>query len=60
VLITGSTAGIGEAYARYLASQAANITLVGRSKEKLQELNAQLPSKSLRDLKVSDLQEASN
>ena len=31
ILITGCTAGIGEAYAEYLALQGAKLTLVGRS-----------------------------
>lgn len=45
VLITGASSGIGEAFAKLLADQRANLILTARSKEKLQELATALANK---------------
>ena len=41
-LITGASSGIGEAFAKELASRQTNLVLVARSQEKLQRLSEQL------------------
>lgn len=41
-LITGASSGLGEAFARQLAQQGANLVLVARSEEKLNRL-AEMP-----------------
>ncbi|MEZ4840075.1 MAG: SDR family oxidoreductase [Flavobacteriaceae bacterium] len=43
-LVCGSTQGIGKATAKLLAEEGANITLVARNEEKLQEVLAELPT----------------
>ena len=43
-LICGSTSGIGKASAMELASQGANITLVARNEDKLNQVLSELPS----------------
>ena len=42
VLITGATDGLGRGVARDLAARGANVLLHGRSREKLDELSAEL------------------
>ena len=44
-VITGSTSGIGEVYAHYLADKGINILLIGRSPEKLKKLATTLLGK---------------
>lgn len=44
-LITGASSGIGRDMARYLASKKYELILVGRDKEKLEELQETLPTK---------------
>ena len=41
-LVTGASAGIGEAFARYIASTGMNVILVARRKEKLENLAAEI------------------
>lgn len=45
VLITGATAGIGEAAARLFASEGANLILTGRRKQRLEKLQKELLNK---------------
>ena len=51
-LITGASRGIGEAMARYCAAKKMNLTLVARTKEKLQELAYKLSEEYSVDVKV--------
>jgi short-subunit dehydrogenase len=44
VIITGASSGIGLATAKLLAKQGARIALVSRSKEKLEQLSAEVPN----------------
>ena len=44
-LITGASSGIGLDMARYLATKKFELILVARSKEKLEEIQEQLPTK---------------
>ncbi len=44
-LITGASSGIGLDMARYLATQKCELILVARNKEKLEEIQEQLPTK---------------
>lgn len=44
-LITGASSGIGLDMARYLASQQCELVLVSRNKEKLEQIQEQLPTK---------------
>lgn len=44
-LITGASSGIGLDMARYLATKKCELILVARSKEKLEEIQSQLPTK---------------
>ncbi len=44
-LITGASSGIGLDMARYLATQKCELILVSRNKEKLEEIQEQLPTK---------------
>ena len=44
-LITGASSGIGETFARELASQKKNLVLVARSKDKLEQLATKLEQK---------------
>ncbi|KAL4920309.1 hypothetical protein BDW62DRAFT_199032 [Aspergillus aurantiobrunneus] len=45
VLITGASMGIGEAFARIVAAEGANLALFARSKDKLQGITADLQKK---------------
>ncbi len=47
VLITGASSGIGEATARHFSSLGYEVVLVARSRDKLEKLSRELPSKSL-------------
>jgi 3-oxoacyl-[acyl-carrier protein] reductase len=55
-LVCGSTAGIGKASAMELALLGANVTLLARDKEKLQETLAQLPNNGSQqhDFQIAD------
>jgi short-subunit dehydrogenase len=44
VIVTGASSGIGLATAKLLAKQGAKLALVSRSKEKLEQLSAELPN----------------
>ena len=44
-LITGASSGIGLDMARYLATKKCELILVSRNKEKLEEIQEQLPTK---------------
>lgn len=44
VIVTGASSGIGLATAKLLAKQGARLALVSRSKEKLEQLSAELPN----------------
>lgn len=44
-LITGASSGIGLDMARYLASKKYELILVGRNKEKLEQVQETLPTK---------------
>jgi hypothetical protein len=44
-LITGASSGIGLDMAKYLATKKCELILVARSKEKLEEIQEQLPTK---------------
>ena len=45
-LITGASSGIGLDIARYLATQNCELILVARNKEKLEEIQESLPTKT--------------
>lgn len=51
-LVTGASSGIGEQYAKQLASRELNIVLVGRNKEKLFFLEKEIRSESQVNVKV--------
>lgn len=55
VLITGATSGIGLAFARLCAERGDVLVLVGRSKEKLEEVVDALPAETIAHAIVSDL-----
>ena len=59
-LITGASSGIGETFARELASQKTDLVLVARSQDKLEKLAAELSSKDRVKVEViaRDLTEA--
>ena len=44
VIVTGASSGIGLATAKLLAKQGARLVLVSRSKDKLEQLSAELPN----------------
>ena len=44
-LITGASSGIGETFARELASQKQNLVLVARSQDKLEQIATELEQK---------------
>lgn len=46
ILITGASSGIGQAFARLLADESANLILTARSEKKLQELASELSDKN--------------
>ncbi len=46
VIVTGASSGIGLATTKLLAKQGAKLALVSRSKEKLEQLSAELPNSS--------------
>lgn len=53
-LVTGGGAGIGAAIARGLAGEGAKLTLVGRRREKLEEIGADLPDALIAPADVTD------
>lgn len=53
-VVTGASAGIGEATARALAAEGAAVTLVARREERLRALSAELPKSSVIALDVRD------
>lgn len=58
VVVTGAGSGIGAATAKRFASEGANVVLVGRTKEKLEALAAELPDKDrvfVRSTDVADV-----
>ena len=44
VIVTGAGSGIGEATARRFAAEGANVVLVGRTREKMEQIAADLPA----------------
>lgn len=46
ILITGASSGIGKAIAEYLSEMGANVVLVSRDKQKLEEIVNRLPNKA--------------
>jgi len=53
-LITGASSGVGQAFAHRLGAEGYNLIVVGRRRERLEELVAALPNVSVRPL-VADL-----
>ena len=46
ILVTGASAGIGKAMAKYFSLRGANVVLVARSKEKLDAVAMELKNQS--------------
>jgi short-subunit dehydrogenase len=55
VLITGASSGLGEAFARYCASQGCHLALVARRLEKLEQLAEQLRERYAIQVEVAQL-----
>jgi NAD(P)-dependent dehydrogenase (short-subunit alcohol dehydrogenase family) len=53
-LVTGGGTGIGAAIARALAAEGAKLTLVGRRRDKLEEIGAELPDALIAPADVTD------
>lgn len=60
VIITGASSGIGEATAKLFASKGAKVALVARSRDKLKELEKQLPSSFAVTADMTDVKAVKN
>jgi NADP-dependent 3-hydroxy acid dehydrogenase YdfG len=54
VLVTGASAGIGAAAARAFAAEGARVVLAARRRQRLEQLQAQIPGAEVRELDVRD------